>query len=230
MAARSSGAPSGAGRHEGRRVGAGRGAALALAGLLAGALTSCQRPPLPLPPTPSTAGLATLPPCPSGMTATLNTGMAVVFEGAEPDHPQICLRRINGRTYRYFLGFWGDGRFHEGTAEERAAIREALTGPVGTTASFPLARPTPLALWHSASITHLANPPLALGPADPRPTLLLRVERHGPPDRPDVRKETLWWLDRATLIPLERVEVVPMAHGTEHQTAWRVQSLRPTPK
>ena len=159
------------------------------------------------------------------MTATLNTGVAVDFHGAAPGHPQTCLRRMNGHTYRYFLGFWGDGRFQEGTKAERTAIRQALTGPVGTTVSFPLPRPTPLALWYSASITHLGNPRLTLGHAPPRRTLLLRVERHGAPNRPDVTTETLWWLDRATLIPLKREEVVHLARGTERQTAWQVESL-----
>jgi len=218
----------------GHRAGAaGRGRALrALAGLLAGLLAACQAPPRPVPPAPpaaTTAGLAAIPACPSGVTATLNTGVAVVFEGAAPHHPRVCLRRMNGHTYRYYLGFWGDGWFHDGNPTERAAIRQVLRGPVGTTASFPLARPTPLALWRSASVTHLANPLLLLDGAVQRRTLLLRVERHGPPDRPNVATETLWWLDRSTLIPLKREEVVHLAHGTERQTAWQVRRLLPGP-
>ncbi|MGH7042163.1 MAG: hypothetical protein ACREFY_08525, partial [Acetobacteraceae bacterium] len=137
-------------------------------------------------------------------------------------------RRMNGRTYRYFLGFWGDGTFHGGNPAERTAISRVLAGPVGTSASFPLPRPTPLALWRSADVTHLGNPLLKVGQAPPRHTVLLRVERHGPPDRPDVATETLWWLDRSTLIPLKRQEVVHLAHGTERQTAWQVQALGPT--
>ncbi|MDE2581940.1 MAG: hypothetical protein KGL52_09920, partial [Rhodospirillales bacterium] len=195
-------------------------------------LAACQAGSLPTPPRPpagGVAGLAVIPPCPSGVTATLNTGMTVVFEGAEPHDPAVCLRRINGRTYRYFLGFWGDGRFHEGTDAERAAIRRVLTGPVGTTADFPLRRPTRLSLWHAATISHLGNPSLRLDHHVERRTILLRVERHGPPDRPDVATETLWWLDRATLIPLKREEVVHLVHGTDRQTAWEVQSLLPVP-
>ena len=205
---------------------------MAAAGLLAGLLAGCQAPPLPTPPAPpavSVTGLATIPACPSGVTATLNTGVAVSFEGAAPDHPQVCLRRMNGHTYRYFLGFWGDGWFRDGNPEERAAIRQVLRGPVGTRASFPLAQATPLALWHSASVTHVANPLLMLDGTVQRRTLLLRVERHGPPDRPDVTTETLWWLDRSTLIPLKREEVVHLAHGTERQTAWEVRRLLPGP-
>lgn len=204
----------------------------ALAGLLAVALAGCQAPPLatpPTPPAPSTAGLATLPACPVGVSATLNTGVAVAFEGADPHNPEVCLRRMNGRTYRYFLGFWGDGRFREGSPEERAAIRQALTGPVGTTVSFPLSPRTPLAIWRSASVTHVGNPLLLLDGAVQRHTVLLRVERHGPADRPEVATETLWWLDRDTLIPLKRAEVVHLAHGTERQTAWEVQRLTPIP-
>ena len=203
-----------------------------MAGLLVGLLADCQAPPLPkspAPPAASVTGLATIPSCPSGVTATLNTGVAVTFEGAAPDHPQVCLRRMNGHTYRYFLGFWGDGWFHEGNPLERAAIRQVLHGPVGTQASFPLTRATSLALWRSASVTHVANTLLTLDGTVQRPTLLLRVERHGPPDRPDVTTETLWWLDRSTLIPLKREEVVHLAHGTERQTAWEVRSLLPGP-
>ena len=170
-----------------------------------------------------------MPPCPTGIRATLNTGVAVDFEGADPHNPDVCLRRMNGRTYRYFLGFWGDGRFQDGSPEERAALRQVLTGPVGTTVHFPLIQRTRLAIWRSATVTHLGNPLLVLDHAEQRRTLLLRVRRYGPPDRPDVASETLWWLDRSTLIPLKREEVVHLAHRTEHQTAWRVSRLSSGP-
>jgi hypothetical protein len=233
VAADGNDAPKRAARVDGIQRGGGqpsRNAARMAGALLVGLLGGCQVPPLPMPPRPpaaSVTGLATLPSCPSGVTATLNTGMAVSFVGAAPHHPQVCLRRMNGHTYRYFLGFWGDGWFHDGNPEERAAIRQVLRGPVGTRVSFPLARPTPLAIWRSASVTHVANPLLMLDGTTQRRTLLLRVERHGPPDRPDVATETLWWLDRRTLIPLKREEVVHLAHGTERQTAWEVRRLLP---
>jgi len=199
-------------------------AALALAGCQAGTLgqTATHAPP----PEP-TDGLAAIPPCPDGLSATLNTGTVVDFAGAAPHHPDICLRRMNGHTYRYFLGFWGDGWFQDGTPEERAAIRQVLTGPVGTTARFPLPQRTALLLWRSATVTHLGDPNLTLGTAAPHRTVLIRVERKGPPDRADLGTETLIWLDRATLIPLKREEVVHMAHGTERQLAWRVRALTP---
>ena len=195
-------------------------------------LAACQAAILPAPPPPPpspTAGLAVLPPCPAGLSAVLNTGVAIAFEGADRRRPDVCLRRMNGHIYRYFLGFWGDGRFRDTNPTERAAIRRVLSGPVGTTAHFPLSLPTPLAIWRSASVTHVGDPLLLLAHAVQRRTILLRVVRHGPPDRPKVKTETLWWLDRATLIPLKRQEVVRLAHGTERQTAWRVRRLIPTP-
>ncbi len=198
-------------------------ATLALAGCQAGGLATRQTPtPRPAP----TDGLAALPPCPTGLVAQLNTGVTVAFAGAAPDRPETCLRRINGRTYRYFLGFWGDGAFHDGTAAEREAIRQVLTGPVGTSASFPLRATSTVALWRSATVTHVGDPTLTLGHGTPHPTVLLRVERHTDAGR-GVHTETLWWLDRATLVPLQREEVIRMAHGTERQLAWRVRALAP---
>src|SRR5487761_2447811 len=139
-------------------------AALALAGCQAGTLGQTASAPPPEP----TDGLAAIPPCPDRLSATLNTGTVVDFAGAAPHHPDICLRRMNGHTYRYFLGFWGDGWFHDGTPEERAAIRQVLTGPVGTTARFPLPQRTALLLWRSATVTHLGDPNLSLGTDAPR--------------------------------------------------------------
>lgn len=197
-------------------------AALALAGCQASGLSGASFASAPDP----TDGLAAIPPCPDGLAATLNTGVVVVFAGPAPHHPDICLRRMNGRTYRYFLGFWGDGRFHDGTPEERAAIRNVLTGPVGTSAQFALRRPSGLALWQSATVTHLGDPMLPVGGA-PHRTVLLRIQRKGPAGRADLGTESLIWLDRATLVPLQREEVVRMAHGTDRQLAWQVRALVP---
>ncbi len=199
-------------------------ATLALAGCQAGGFATRQ--PAPQRPPDPTDGLAAIPPCPTGLVARLNTGVTVAFAGAVPDRPETCLRRVNGHTYRYFLGFWGDGTFHDGTAAERAAIRKVLTGPVGTSASFPLRTASAVALWRSATITHVGDPTLSLGHGTPRPTMLLLVERRTDAGR-DVHTETLWWLDRATLVPLQREEVIPMTHGTERQLAWRVRALAP---
>ena len=197
--------------------------------LLALALAGCQAPGAAdrlsrlRPPPDPTDGLASIPPCPSGMVAELNTGVRVAFAGAVAKHPETCLRRINGQTYHYYLGFWGDGTFAGGSPAERMAIRRVLTGKVGTAASAPLADAGPLALWHSVTFIHVGDPTLTLDGVR-HPTLLLRVERHTDTGRL-VHTDTLWWLDRATLIPLQREEVVPMAHGSEHQLAWRVNAL-----
>ncbi|MGC8477252.1 MAG: hypothetical protein ACP5NP_12930 [Acetobacteraceae bacterium] len=196
--------------------------------LLALALAGCQAPgsaqrlTRARPPDP-TDGIAAIPACPSGIVAELNTGVRVAFAGAAADHPETCLRRIHGQTYRYYLGFWGDGTFSGGDRAERAAIRRVLIGPVGTSAEAPLAGAGPLALWHSVTFTHVGDPTLTLDGVS-HPTLLVRVERHTDTGR-GVRTETLWWLDRATLIPLQREEVIPTARGHEHQLAWRVRAL-----
>ncbi|MDE2005106.1 MAG: hypothetical protein KGI51_00965 [Rhodospirillales bacterium] len=174
-----------------------------------------------------TDGLAAIPPCADGLSATLSTGAEVAFMGAAPERPETCLRRMNGRTYRYVLGFWEDGRSGD-EAGARAALRQVLTGPVGTKASFVLRPNSTLALWRSVTVTHLRDPNLPVA-GTPHPTLLLKVVRQGGTGREDVAAETLFWLDRATLIPLKREDVVRMDRGAERELAWRVRALTPTP-
>ena len=224
-----------AGRHEptsgvggsGRRRGAARGGLLALG--LGLALAGCQvaptLPPPPSAPPPPRAGLPAVPPCASGLTATLSTGVSVDFLGADKADADVCLRRINGRTYRYLLGFWGGGRARPGSEVERQALRAVMTGPVGTRVDFALPRRDALWIWRSATVTHIGDPSLPIGAGDPKRTILLRVVRHGPPDRPHVAAETLWWIDWTTGIPLRQQDVIRMAHGTERRTAWQVRSL-----
>ena len=200
--------------------------------VLSTALAGCQVAPPP-PPTPApapvrTTGLPSVPPCAAGRTAILSTGVSVTFLGADKADPDICLRRINGRPYRYLLGFWGGGRARPGSETERQALRAVMTGPVGTKVDFPLPRRGALWIWQSATVTHLGDPSLPMGTGAPRRTILLRVVRHGPPDRPDVAAETRWWIDWTTGIPLKQQDVIRMAHGEEHRTVWQVRSLAAT--
>lgn len=233
MAATERHGPAGSGREYGLRTSGARTWATWhwLLGLTI-ALAGCQAAPsasLPPPEPVHHAGLPAVPPCPSGLVATLSSGTRVAFIGADPDDPDLCLRRINGHVFRYRLGFWGGGRATPGTPEEREALRKVLTGPVGTEVEFPLPRHAAWSIWESASVAHIGDPSLALAPGESRRTILLRVVRRGPPDRPGVQAETRWWLDWTTGIPLKQQEVVRMAHGTERETAWEVRSLDPTP-
>ena len=198
---------------------------LALTAALAGCQIAPTVPPPPPPPPPPRAGLPSVPPCASGLTATLSTGASVAFLGADPADPDICLRRINARPYRYLLGFWGGGRARPGSTVERQALRTAMTGPVGTKVDFALPRRGALWIWQSATVTHLGDPSLPMATGAPRRTILLRVVRHGPPDRPGVAAETRWWIDWTTGIPLKQQDVIRMAHGVEHRTVWQVRSL-----
>ena len=225
-----------AGRHEpasrvgarGRRRGAAWAWLLALGTALAGCQVAPSRSPVPAPAPVLTTGLPSVPPCAAGRTAILSTGVSVSFQGAAKADPDICLRRINGRPYRYLLGFWGGGRARPGSETERQALRAVMTGPVGTKVDFPLPRRGALWIWQSATVTHLGDPLLPIGTGAARRTILLRVVRHGPPDRPDVAAETRWWIDWATGIPLKQQDVIRMAHGEEHRTVWQVRSLAAT--
>lgn len=173
-------------------------------------------------------GLTAVPPCPTGVTAVLESGHAVHFNGSTEDDAAVCVQTSNGKTYRYYLDFWGDGRFRGGTPEQRHALRSAIMGPVGTTVTFDLPRRSRLALWKSASVTHVANAHLVVA-GRARPTVKLRIVKHDALDRPGVTAESLCWIDGVTGIPLKKQVVIRMADGdVERTTTWQVVSLHPT--
>lgn len=173
-------------------------------------------------------GIATVPPCPSGVTAVPTSGPPVHFRGPAEDDPTVCVQTSNGRSYRYYLNFWGDGRFRHGTPDQRHALRSVVVGPVGTEVRFDLPRRSRLALWRSASVTHVANAHLVVG-GRIRQTVKLRIVKHDALGRPGVTAESLCWIDRATGIPLKKQVVIRMADGdVERTTTWQVTSLHPT--
>ena len=168
------------------------------------------------------AALQTVPPCEQDAEATLSDGIGLTYHGADPDDPMVCLVAWNGRTYRFFAGFWGAGRFRSGTAAERAAIARVLAGPVGAKASFADVRAE---LWGKVTIEHVANPVLRLE-SGPRPAILLRVLKYDQRNRPGVQAETLYWVDVKTGVALKQETVTTMADGRKaHATTWRVERL-----
>ncbi|MCW3474276.1 hypothetical protein [Limobrevibacterium gyesilva] len=191
-------------------------------------LAACQQQPSAAPPVaadpPVLESLAQPPSCAAGVSAALEDGAVVQFRGGDPRDPDVCLIAWSGRSYRYFLGFWGDGRFGEGTAEERDAIRRVLTGPPGTEASFALTRAK---LWGKVTVTHVANPILTVGSRRVA-TMEIRAVWHDSQGREDVRNEKRIWIDQATGIVVQRQTVTPMANGgVVTNTTWRVVSMQP---
>lgn len=173
-------------------------------------------------------GLAAVPACPSDVTAVLSSGPAVHFKGPTEDDAAVCVQTSNGKSYRYYLNFWGDGRFRHGTPDQRHALRSVVEGPVGTEVKFDLPRRSHLALWKSASVTHVANAHLVVG-GRTRPTVKLRIVKHDSLGRADVTAESLYWIDGLTGIPLKKQVVTRMADGdVERTTTWRVVALHPT--
>lgn len=166
--------------------------------------------------------LVSVPRCQDRATATLRDGLTVSYEGALPEDPEVCVVSWRGRTHRYLAGFWGSGRYRRGTPAERAAIRGALTGPVGTTTSFEDMRAD---LWGTVTVEHVASPMLQLKNG-PRRTVQLRVIRHDARGRPDVKRITLHWIDVRTGIGLKRQTVTELAGGQQSaDTTWRVEQI-----
>jgi len=165
-------------------------------------------------------------PCPDQISAVLANGVVVHFLGATDGDPDICVQEWNGRTYHYYLGFWGKGRFNHGTAQQREALAAILRGPVGATTTVDLHGPTAPALWKSATVTHESDTSLRVG-RDKRPVMKLRIVRKDTSDRNTADTERLLWLDRATGIPLKKQTVTRTADGEVwHITTWDVSSLR----
>lgn len=170
--------------------------------------------------------LPATPPCPAHLTAVLASGVAVRFMGSSDDDPDICIQEWNGRSHRYYLGFWGNGRFKHGTPQQRKALAAILRGPVGMTTTVDLHAPTRGALWKSATVTHEANTSLRVG-RHKRPVVKLRVVRRDALGRNEVTAERLYWLDRELGIPLRKQTVTRLANGhIWHITTWEVSALR----
>lgn len=168
------------------------------------------------------AVLAVVPPCSDGVTATLTHGMVVRYQGADPNDPEVCVVEWQSRAHRYLAGFWSGGRFRNATQEERTAIRQALTGPVGTKASFEDTRAD---LWGRVTVEHVASPGLPVK-GGLRRTVQLQVVRHDAHGRPNVRRETLHWIDVQTGIALKQQTVTRLSSGERQvHTTWQVQQL-----
>lgn len=168
------------------------------------------------------AGLSAIPDCAADGSATLAEGVQVGYLGSDPDDPNRCLLSWANRSHPLYFGFWSSGP-NEGMSDEaRAAVRSALTGPVGTEASF---NAEGALLWKRVTVTHVANTVVAVA-GKPRPALELRIVRHDANGRPDVRAETRFTIDRATGVLLRRESVTPMADGgVTRITSWQIDSL-----
>jgi hypothetical protein len=169
------------------------------------------------------SGITTAPPC-ARLTATLDHGLVVAYEGSAPSDPDLCLVRWQNSTHQYYLGFWDDGRTLDALPDERKAVRDALTGPVGTQTSYI---PHGGNLWSSGTITHVDNPVLTIA-GQSRPTVELRRVLHDAMGRSEVRAESLVWVDQATGIALLCQTITRMANGQQiATTTWQVRALQP---
>jgi hypothetical protein len=170
----------------------------------------------------SDSGLAAVPNCATGLSATLSDGLQVGYRGSDPDDPDRCLLDWSGRSYSLYFGLWSTGPNKPMSDGARAAFRAALTGPVGTEASFEDQRSL---LWKRVTVTHAANASVDVAGAT-RPTVELRVVRHDAGGRPDVRAETRYTIDRATGVMLRSESVTPMADGAvTTTTSWQIGTL-----
>lgn len=170
------------------------------------------------------AGLDRLPPCEQDTVGTLNTGVRIHYKGADPSDPQVCLLEWRGRTRRLFAGFWGSGRYRKATHDEREALRDALTGPVGTKTTF---QDSHSLLWGRVTVQHVGNPVLRMAKGNgARQTVKLKIVRHDAFGRPTVRMSTQW-IDRRTGILLKRQSITKLASGRQEAfTTWQITDLK----
>jgi len=187
------------------------------------ALAACQTSAaLPPPATVSDAGLPAVPDCAAGISATLSDGLRIGYRGSDPNDPDRCLLDWSGRSYPLYFGLWSTGPNLPMSDNARAAFRAALTGPVGTEADFEMRRAS---MWKRVTVTHVANSMVEVS-GTMRSALELRVVRHDAQDRPDVRAETRYAIDRATGVLLQQQTVTPMADGkVTTTTSWKIGAL-----
>jgi hypothetical protein len=200
--------------------------ALPIAASLLVFTTGCQTPTRAVaqadPPQVTNAGLSAVPECASGASATLADGMQVGYVGSDPHDPQRCLLEWADRSHPLYFGFWSPGPKHPISEQARQAFSTALTGPVGTQASFDDADAQ---MWSEVTVTHTDNSVVDVA-GQQRPALELRVVRHDALGRPDVRAETRYTIDRATGVLLRSENVTPMADGgVTRTTGWQIGAL-----
>lgn len=192
--------------------------------LLAGCTSQPTVAPTPSPTTLAVAPAAALsrpPRCLQGATARLRSGAIIRYQGADRSDPEVCLVKWLGRTRRLFMGFWGSGRYRKAPSAERAAVRDALMGPVGTRTDF---RDSHATLWARVTIEHVADPMLTLA-SGPRPSVQLRVVRHDAFGRANNRVSNQW-VDRSSGALLKRQTVTTLASGEQQAfTTWRVTQI-----
>jgi hypothetical protein len=168
------------------------------------------------------AGLNAVPSCASGLSATLSDGLRVGYRGSDPNDPDRCLLDWSGRSYPLYFGLWSTGPDKPMSEAAREAFRTALTGPVGTEATFDTEGAK---LWKRVTVTHVTNNTVDVAGA-PRSAVELRVVRHDAEGRTDVRAETLYAIDRATGVMLRCESVTPMADGeVTKTTSWQIGTI-----
>ena len=168
------------------------------------------------------SGLAAVPSCAAGLSATLSDGVRVGYRGSDPNDPDRCLLDWSGRSYPLYFGIWSNGPDKPMSDDARAAFRAALVGPVGTEASFDTEHAR---LWKRVTVMHVANATVDVA-GNKRPAMELRVVRHDAAGRPEVRAETLYTIDRATGVMLRSQSVTPMADGAvTTTTSWQIGTL-----
>ena len=178
---------------------------------------------------PLLSGMPELPDCPDDLTGVLANGVRVHFEGASPLDSRVCIQRWLDRTHPYYLGFWGHGRFRSGSDEQRQAVAHVLTAPVGSRETFFLGKHMPEKLFRAAILEHVANERLPVG-KHLRRAVKIRVTLMDKVVHPRIRSETVYWLDRATGIPLRKDVITRTADGDRwDKTIWRVTRIEGPP-
>jgi hypothetical protein len=168
-------------------------------------------------------GFAAVPACATGMSAMLSDGVRIGYGGSDPDDRDRCLLHWSGRAHPLYFGLWNTDPRVPITDDARAAFRIALTGPVGTEASFAIRGAR---LWNRVTVTHVGNSRVDVA-GKLRPALELRVVRHDAQGRPQVRAETRYAVDLATGVMLQCESVTPMADGeVKKTTSWHIDSLQ----
>jgi hypothetical protein len=166
--------------------------------------------------------VASLPVACPHLVVRLTTGLSVDYDGARRTDPDVCVVDWRGARHDYYLGFWGDGRSYDGGAAERQAVRQAVSGKVGTSISYSAHGAQ---LWSEVTVAHVADATVRIGDQE-RPAEEMRRVLHDALGREQVRAESLMWVDRATGIMLREQVVTHMADGGRRaETVWQVEDI-----